>query len=112
MIDRKAMISHKKWQESARRQILYSKNRSTTSGRPEKLKKKLHLTSRQPILQIIIAPEDYLPYSPAMIKVKWQYLKEASLLCLYVKPIKIGAKVVRHSRYVTFQIGRGSVANA
>ncbi len=39
-------------------------------------------------------------------------IKHWSLRTLLTKLIKIGAKVVRHSRYVTFQIGQGSVANA
>ena len=38
-------------------------------------------------------------------------IKHWSLRTLLTKLIKIGAKVVRHSRYVTFQIGQGSVAN-
>ena len=39
-------------------------------------------------------------------------IKQWSLGTLLTKLIKIGAKVVRHSRYVTFQRGQGLVANA
>lgn len=39
-------------------------------------------------------------------------IKHWSLRTLITKLIKIGAEIVKHSRYFTFQIGWGAVANA